>query len=348
MSDIHIHKEGKAGRVTLARPKVLNALTWAMCLEIERALDVWAEDPEVALVILDAEGEKAFCAGGDIAEMYCSGIAGDYDYGRSFWRDEYRMNAKLAEYPKPVVSFLHGFVMGGGVGLGGHCSHRIVGESARIAMPECAIGFVPDVGGTYRLAQAPGRLGEYLGLTAARMGPGEAIYAGFADHFVPEADWPKLKDTLAASGDAGAVAFAARHTQRGQLANRQTQIDLLFGGERLADIVGALDADGSPFAKGAQAALVRNSPLSMAVTLGMLRRLRGSSVTIRDSLELEYRVSHRIMEHGDFLEGTRAAIIEKDGQPRWRHAWGRVPEADVEYMLAPLVRDALDFRASGT
>jgi len=175
MSDIHIRTEGRAGRITLTRPKALNALSYAMCVAIEDALDAWAGDPAVALVLIDAEGDKAFCAGGDIAEMYRTGMAGDYAYGRRFWRDEYRMNAKLAEYPKPVVSFLHGFVMGGGVGLGGHCSHRVVCESTQVSMPEVSIGFVPDVGGSYLLARAPGRLGEYLGLTAARMGAGDCL-----------------------------------------------------------------------------------------------------------------------------------------------------------------------------
>lgn len=342
MSEIRIRKEGRSGRITLARPKALNALTWEMCLDIERALDVWVRDPEVALVMLDAEGEKAFCAGGDIAKVYRAGIEGNYGYGRGFWRDEYRMNAKLAEYPKPAVSFLHGFVMGGGVGLGGHCSHRIAGESAQVAMPECAIGFVPDVGGTYRLARAPGRLGEYLGLTTARMGPGDALYAGFADLFVPEAEWPALKTALVETGDAGVVAEAARPAPDSPLADRQAQTDVLFGGEGLADLLRALDADGSEFAEATRTALGRNAPLSMALTLEMIRRVRGSTLSIRDALEMEYRVSHRIMEHGDFLEGVRAAIIDKDRQPAWRHAQGEVPEAEVSGMLAPLGPDALD------
>lgn len=158
MSDTHIRKHGRAGHITLTRPRALNALSYDMCMEIEAALDAWRDDDEVALVILDAEGEKAFCAGGDIAEIYRAGLSGDFDAGRDFWRDEYRMNAKLAEYPKPVVSFLHGFVMGGGVGLGGHVSHRVIGESAQIAMPECGIGFVPDVGGSLLLSRAPGGL----------------------------------------------------------------------------------------------------------------------------------------------------------------------------------------------
>ena len=127
MDDIWIRKEGRAGRITLSRPKALNALTYAMCRQIDAALIGWAGDPDVALVLIDAEGDRAFCAGGDIAEMYATGTAGDFDYGRRFWADEYRMNARLAEFPKPVASFLQGFTMGGGVGVGCHGSHRIVG-----------------------------------------------------------------------------------------------------------------------------------------------------------------------------------------------------------------------------
>jgi hypothetical protein len=158
MSDVLIRTEGRAGRITLNRPKALNALTPAMCRAIDAALIAWRDDPAVALVLIDAEGERAFCAGGDIAEVYRTGIAGDYAMPRDFWRDEYRMNARIDEYPKPVVSFLQGFTMGGGVGLGCHASHRIVGESSRIAMPECTIGLAPDVGGSFILARANGAL----------------------------------------------------------------------------------------------------------------------------------------------------------------------------------------------
>ena len=205
MTDIETRIEGRAGRITLTRPAALNALDHGMCLAAEAALDAWAGDPAVALVLIDGAGDRAFCAGGDIAEIHRQGLAGDYDSGRAFWRDEYRLNAKIAGYPKPVVSFLHGFVMGGGVGLGGHCSHRVVCESTRIAMPECGIGFVPDVGGSLLLARAPGRLGDYLALTADRMGPGDALHAGFADLFVPAQDWPALKDRLAATGATASI-----------------------------------------------------------------------------------------------------------------------------------------------
>ncbi|MCE8455287.1 enoyl-CoA hydratase/isomerase family protein, partial [Rhodovulum sulfidophilum] len=200
MSEIDIRKQGRIGRITLTRPKALNALSYEMSLAIEAALDAWAPDPEVGMILIDAEGDKAFCAGGDIAVMYETGTRGDYAYGQKFWRDEYRMNAKLFEFPKPVVSLMQGFVMGGGVGVGCHGSHRVVGESSQVAMPECGIGLVPDVGGSLILARAPGRMGEYLGVTGRRMGPADAIYAGFADYFLPEAEWPALRDELIATG----------------------------------------------------------------------------------------------------------------------------------------------------
>jgi 3-hydroxyisobutyrate dehydrogenase len=345
MSDIHIRTQGRAGRITLSRPKALNALTWDMCLAAEQALDQWRDDPSVALVVIDADGDKAFCAGGDIAEMYRSGSAGDLDYGRRFWRDEYRMNAKLAEYPKPVISFLQGFTMGGGVGIGCHGSHRIVGDSSRISMPECGIGFVPDVGGSYLLARAPGRLGEYLGLLAARMGPGDAIHAGFADRYHPESQWPALKQALIDSGDVAALGVAPPPPDS-PLAAQQSEIDAHFGGDSLRDVVNALTHSTAPFAAEALKHLSRNAPLAMAVTIEMLHRLRGPSLTVRKALELEYRVSHRIMERGDFLEGIRAAIIDKDKSPKWRHPLNGVPTVDVSRMLMPLGADTLDFKES--
>ena len=343
MSELTIRTRGRIGHITLTRVKALNALSYDMCMAVERALDAWRDDASVGLIVIDAEGEKAFCAGGDIAEMYATGTAGNLDYGRKFWRDEYRMNAKLAEYPKPIVSLMQGFTMGGGVGLGGHVSHRVVCDSSQISMPECGIGFVPDVGGSYILARAPGRLGEYLGLTAARMGPGDAIHAGFADHYIPQNKWPALIDQLAASGDVAAVTLAAQPAPDSPMAAQQPEIDALFGGEGLQDLLNALRTDGSEFAAKTLKTLMRNAPLSMAVTLEMIHRLRGPSLTIRKALEMEYRVSHRIMEHGDFLEGIRAAIIDKDRNPKWKHAHDSVPATAVSQMLMPLGADKLSF-----
>ncbi len=339
MSDIDIRTTGRAGRITLNRPKALNALTYQMCLEIETALIKWRDDPSVHVIVMDAAGERAFCSGGDIAQMYATGTAGDFSYGQQFWRDEYRLNAMIFEYNKPVVSFLQGYTMGGGVGIGCHGSHRIVGETSQIAMPECGIGLVPDVGGTFMLALAPGRLGEYLGTTAARMNPADAILAGFADLFIPQDQWGDLIAALEADGDVGVLDGATQTPPPGVLHNLQDQIDALFGGEALGDILTTLREDPSDFARDTLKLMSRNAPLSMACFIEMIHRLRGPTLTIRKALELEYRFTHRSMEHGDFLEGIRAAIIDKDRNPQWQYAGQDVPAVAVSKMLMP-VRDA--------
>ncbi|PPB81723.1 enoyl-CoA hydratase [Albidovulum inexpectatum] len=341
--EILIRKEGRAGRITLNRPRALNALTLEMCHAIDAALREWRDDADVSLIMIDAEGERAFCAGGDIQKMYEAGTRGEYGYGRDFWRDEYRMNARLKEFPKPIVSFLHGFVMGGGVGVGCHCSHRIVGETAQIAMPECGIGLVPDVGGSFLLSRAPGRLGEYLGTTGSRMGPADAILCGFADFFVPQDEWPALKARLVSSGDADAVSQAARPAPRPALTGLRQQIDGHFGGETFADIIRSLRTDDSAFARETLTALQRVSPLSAACTVEMIHRVRALP-GLRHALEMEYRFTWRAMEHADFIEGIRAAIIDKDRNPRWRHEGPEaVPAAEVARMLMPLGKDKLTF-----
>lgn len=343
MSDIDIRVTGRAGRITLTRPSALNAMSYDMCMAIDAALRNWREDDAVDLVIFDAEGDKAFCAGGDIADLYDSGTKGDFEYGRTFWRDEYRMNALLFEYPKPVVSFLQGFTMGGGVGIGCHGSHRVVCENSKIAMPENGIGLVPDVGGTLMLALAPGRLGEYLGLTAGRMGPGDAIFAGFSDYYIPREGWNDLIQMLEASGDASHVKAHAQPAPESTLEAQMPQIDEAFGGESLGDILNTLRTLDSDFATDTLKTLSRISPLSMACTIEMLRRLRGPSLTIRKALELEYRFTYRAMEHGDFLEGIRAQIIDKDRNPAWQFADMNVPPVAVSKMLQPLGQDKLTF-----
>jgi enoyl-CoA hydratase len=350
MADIAIRIESRAGRITLTRPQALNALTYEMCLAIDAALIAWADDAAVDLVLIDAEGPRAFCSGGDIAQMHATGMAGDYSYGRQFWADEYRMNARIAEYPKPVVSFLQGFTMGGGVGVGCHGSHRIVCETSMIAMPECSIGLIPDVGGSLILARAPGRLGEYLGLTASRLQGADAIHAGFADHLVPLDAWEGLKQGLVRTGDATVISPAAQ-TITPPLAARQARIDRLFAGADLSAILAALagphaDPEDQDIADAALKSMGRNSPLAMACTVALIHQLRKAKADIRGALEMEYRFTFRALERSDFLEGIRAAIIDKDRTPRWRHADpARVTAAEVAEMLAPLGPDALTFTA---
>ncbi len=344
MPDIDIRVTGRAGRITLTRPKALNALSYQMCMAIDTALRNWREDDAVDLIILDAEGEKAFCAGGDIAELYETGTKGDFSHGQTFWRDEYRLNAMIFEYPKPIVSFLQGFTMGGGVGIGCHGTHRVVGESSKIAMPECTIGLVPDVGGTLMLALAPGRLGEYLGTTGHRMGPADAILAGFADHFIPQTTWPDLIEMLEASGNAQLVNEHAHPAPNGQLAQMQADIDRCFDGETLADTLTNLRSADTEFSARALEKLAQAAPLSIACTVEMIHRLRGPSLTMRRALEMEYRFTFRAMEHGDLLEGIRARIIDKDRNPNWQFADMNVPSVAVSKMLQPLGADSLTFQ----
>ena len=344
MTDIIIRKTGQAGHITLNRPQALNALTWDMCLAIENALDAWRDDLDVTLIIIDGAGDRAFCSGGDIAEMYASGQRADYYYGRRFWRDEYRLNAKLYNYTKPIVTFLHGFTMGGGVGVGCHASHRIVCEDSQIAMPECTIGLVPDIGGSLILANAPGYSGTYLGLTGDRMDASDAIYAGFADSFIPRADWDTLKATLAETGDTASILAASQAPPEARLAAWQSEIDACFANDTLAEIYRAMpDAPGPAIARACKL-MDRNAPLAMAVGMQIINQGR-QNPRIEDALDREFRYTYRCVAQGDFIEGIRAAIIDRDRKPVWQHkSWQDVSPSDVAQMTKPLGKDALNWK----
>jgi len=340
LSDLAIRTEGFAGCITLSRPKQLNALTHEMCLKIEAALDSWRHEDAVGLVVVDAVG-KSFCAGGDIQEMYRKGIAGNFEYGRRYWRDEYRLNAKLARYPKPIVTFLRGYVMGGGVGIGCHASHRIVGESSRIAMPECTIGLVPDVGGSHLLSRSPGHTGEFLAMTGERLEAEDAIYAGFADRFVPEADWPDARRELVASGVTTSVDRNSTDRGKGALARNRADIDRHFKGRTPAAIVASLHDCGDSFARECLKRMSGNSPLSMACACELVRRQRAVD-SIEEALDLEFRFVYRSAEWGEFLEGIRARLIERGSRPNWRHSCvADVAEDEIAWFLRPLNELAL-------
>jgi len=338
--NILVRRDGRAGCLTLNRPDALNALTADMLIDAEAALDRWRTDPSVDLVMIDAAGSKAFCAGGDIAELYAKGCAGHHQFGRDFWRQEYRLNFKIATYSKPIVVFMQGFTLGGGVGIACHASHRIVGESSQIGMPECAIGLIPDVGGTHILARAPGAVGTYLGLTGRRIDAQDAIYATFADMFVPEKNWYQLKQDLALTGSLEAVSAGQSMAQGGVLARHRTDIDAAFAKDNLFEIAQALTAQNTDFAKGASRLLAKGSPLAQACGLYAIRAARHGE--LHHALRREYRFVARATEHGDFLEGIRAQLIDRDFAPKWLHDSKNVPQDDVDKMMASLGSDDWD------
>ena len=341
MSDIIARIEGFAARLTLNRSDALNAITYDMCLEIETHVDQWKNDPKIAVIILDGTGDRAFCAGGDITAMYETASTGNFEYGRRFWADEYRLNAKLATCPTPIVSFLHGFTMGGGVGLGCHVSHRIVCENSQIAMPECAIGLVPDVGGSLLLARAPGRLGEYLGTTATRMGPADAIFIGFADYYIPQNQWPHLIKKLCLTGNLEAIINAHSDPGVPKLLDIEDEVNTAFSGEFFSDIVTHLENSDTVFSTKTLKKLSKPSPLAMASTIEMIHRVRGLNEIVA-ALEMEYRFTYRSAERGDFIEGIRALVIDKDRNPKWKHKLSDALLTESSAMLRPLGQQQLD------
>ncbi|MEM7544301.1 MAG: enoyl-CoA hydratase/isomerase family protein [Pseudomonadota bacterium] len=337
MSEIDIRIEGRAGRITLTRPEALNSLTVGMLEAIDRALDTWRHDDRVALVMIDAAGDRAFAAGGDIVDLYRTGRAGDFQFGRDFWAFEYRLNAKIARYPKPYVAFMHGFVMGGGVGVSALGSHRIVTDGTQVAMPEVGIGLVPDVGGSWILANAPGRCGEYLGMTATRMGPADAIYAGFADTYVPADRWDDLKARLIETGDEGVIAGFGAKPDDGELAYFSLAIDDAFSASSPVELEAKLEEGaeaGLEWSTATLKSLRKGCPLSVAAAMDLIRNAR--AMTVEEALAQEYRFTWRCMTEGEFLEGIRAAVIDKDRDPQWaKPRLQDVTQADVNAMLSP-------------
>lgn len=336
MTDCLIRKDGCAGRITLNRPDALNALTPDICRDVLAALNIWAKDAEISLVLIDGNGSRAFCAGGDIAQVYAEGRAGNAAYAKDFWRLEYQMNAALYHFPKPVVSFLHGFTLGGGVGVGCHASHRVVEPHSKIALPECAIGLVTDVGGTLILARAPGRLGAYIAATAYRMGPEDAILTGFADYLVELEHWDSLKATLCETGDPTHIERAAQAPSPAPLATHRTTIDACFDYDTLGEIIANLrDCADRDFGTRTLNYIQKNDPLAVAASLELIARARRSN-DIDSALEQEYRFTSRAVEHADFLEGIRARIIDKDNAPAWTYSAETLPQSVVAQLLAPL------------
>ena len=336
--EVIIRREGRAGRITMNRPQALNALTYAMVGELWKALTTWKDDPGISLVILDGAGERGLCAGGDIRAMYDSAPRGS-DFARRFWADEYRVNALIGRYPKPYVAFMDGIVMGGGIGLSGHASHRIVTEKSQLAMPETGIGLNPDVGGTWLLAHAPGETGIYLGLVGERMRGAGTIFARFADTYVPSAKLPELAAALSQVGGGevdGIIQRFAEPPPASDLASHAGQIDRTFGFDSVEAIRAALAAMGGEWAAKTLAELDRRSPLALKLTLAAIRKAR-TLPSLEAALNVEYRLVTRLFEHGEFIEGVRALIVDKDKSPRWNPPrLEEVTSEMLEAFFAPL------------
>ena len=330
LSDVPTHEpeallrvEGRAGRITMNRPKALNTLTLGMVRAIARTLDEWKHDPAVHLVILDGAGEKALCAGGDVLSLYDSRGEGS-SLARTFWREEYHLNALIHRFPKPYVAIQDGIVMGGGIGLSGHAQHRIVTERSMLAMPETGLGLIPDVGGTWLLGHAAGELGVYLGLTGARMSGADAIQAGFSGTFAPVAALAGLKAELADPNgrpvDEIIDALSDEHpVPASPLMALKPKIDKFFAASSDEDILSALQTTTDAWAQKTRADLLQKSPLALKATLSAIRQAR-QLPWLEAALNVEYRLCARLFEHGEFPEGVRALLVDKDKAPKWRPA----------------------------
>ena len=341
---------GHVGLITLNRPRALNALTLGMLRAMHRQLDAWADDGDVASVVIQGTGERAFCAGGDIRSMHRDRLD-DGPLRRELYRVEYALNRAIFRYPKPYVALLDGVTMGGGVGVSVHGSHRVVTERTLFAMPEAGIGFFPDVGGGYFLPRCPGEIGMYLGLTGARLAAPDCLYAGVGTHFVPAAAVPALIEALGDVGPNGAgpdgvasvieahgETAAAAPLAAAPLATHRAAIDRCFSADSVRDILGRLEAEDTDWARQTAAALRGNAPTSLKVTFRQLRQ--GRDLDFDAVMVMEYRLSQHFMAGDDFFEGVRAVLIDKDQAPAWRPArLDGVSDATVEDYFAPLAED---------
>jgi enoyl-CoA hydratase len=322
--------DGRVGRIRLARPKAIHALTHDMCLAMTEALLAWRDDPSVEAVLLDHAEGRGFCAGGDVVMLAKSGAA-DGAAARAFFFTEYRLNHLLFTYAKPTVSFMDGIVMGGGVGISQPCRYRVATENTRFGMPETAIGLFPDVGGGWYLSRLPGRTGQFIGLTGARLDGAECLALGLATHYIPSFALDDAKARILADPQAidTVLEQSSAPPPPARIASNIEKIDRLFASEEFEEILAALDADGSDWARKELATLRSKSPLACKVSLRVL--YDGARVQdFAHEMRQEYAVATRVVQRHDFVEGVRALLIDKDNQPHWQPA---APEDVSEHMI---------------
>lgn len=349
--DVLFEIRGRAGFITLNRPKALNALTHPMVTAIRSTLDAWEHDDRVAHVVIQAAGDRAFCAGGDIRVVW---EMGQVDGGKGsqdqidFFADEYRLNAFIKRYPKPYVALIDGIVMGGGVGLSVHGTHRIGTERTTFAMPEVGIGFFPDVGGTFFLPRLPDETGMYCALTGGRLKQADALWAGVLTHAMPSERLAELAEALEEATDVDeTIAHFQQQPEPAPLAELGPTVARIFSGKDVATILSALDREEGAHAEWAAktaATIRRQSPMSVSLVFRQIRR--GAELTFEEAMQLEHRIVSHILKGHDFYEGVRAVIIDKDGAPKWQPSTLSVVESvDVEaHFVAPQTGD-LDLTA---
>jgi enoyl-CoA hydratase/carnithine racemase len=329
-TDPHIsaEKQGVLGLLTLRRPAALNALNTGMVQALADTIDAWVADDTVKAIAIRGEGPRAFCAGGDIRTWVTEGA----EAGLAFLRAEYRLNHKIATCPKPFLALMHGVTMGGGAGLSVHARHRIADPALVFAMPEAAIGFVPDIGSTYFLPRCPGEIGMYLALTAGRIGLGDVMAAGMADHAVAAENFDTLLARVAA-GEAIARAIAAFAVKPPSALLAPLRLAPLFAGASVEAILERLARDGGDFARVTADAIRANSPTSLKLAFHLLRR--GASLSLADCLRQEYAAATHLLRRPDIKEGVRAAIIDKDRAPKWQpSALAAVTDGEIAAMTA--------------
>ncbi|HET6307668.1 MAG TPA: enoyl-CoA hydratase/isomerase family protein [Rhodopila sp.] len=316
-------RDGRVGRILLNRPRALNALDLKMIRACAAALEAWRHDPHIDAVVIQGEGDRAFCAGGDIRALRDAQLSGNREAADRFFTEEYALNLAIATYPKPYIALIDGICMGGGIGLSVHAPYRVATEHAAFAMPETAIGFFPDIGATFFLPRLPGFLGTWLGLTGERLTGADAVHAGFATHFTPRARLQDLSAALARDGVAALAAYA-EPLPPSNLTTQRPEIDHCFAAATVPDIVARLEATPADWAQAALHALRLVSPSALHWTLRALRR--GRDLTLPQALDAEFALTRTTMAYPDFAEGVRAMVVDKDRTPAWRPA--RIEDVD--------------------
>ncbi|MDP5279039.1 enoyl-CoA hydratase/isomerase family protein [Sphingomonas sp. DG1-23] len=337
MSDVLTLTEGRTGRIRLNRPRALHALNTDMCAAMLDALTAWRTDAAVEAVLIDHAEGRGFCAGGDIRMIAASG-AGDGAEARAFFRVEYQLDHALFTYAKPVVAFMDGITMGGGVGIAMPAKFRVATENTKFAMPETGIGLFPDVGGGWYLSRLPGHLGEYIALTGARLDGADCLALGLATHYLPAEKLDRAKAEIAADPQAIAATLDALSESPGAagILEHRADIDRLFAGDTLEEILAALAADPGLWAQEQLAILATKSPQACKVSLYLVRQGRHMP-SFEDEMRQEFAVASRVVQRPDFAEGVRAVIVDKDNAPRWQPATPEgVTDHVIDQIFAPL------------